>query len=341
MASATIELNCPGCGTSLVLDAGFAGGVCRCSTCGTLMTVPADPEAKAPERLHRPESPDAPAERPATPGEASPAEQAPSEQEGVTTYTTDTGETIRVDERKIPMAAMKRKAAKWGTIAAFVAVMGVLVAVSVLAIVILSGPDEQQTRDRITDAFGYDPDANPFTAEDANLLGLPLTPRDAVILDASASREPWVSLAGENLANALGKRKDGDRVAALFATAAGPRWLTPEGRLTPVGDLDLTAIEERAINQDSSGRADLTATVEAALSAKPDRILLVLGRTLGEDEDRGIRAALGDSSVEVDVILVGLGMVATPLVEELTEDFDGRAIEVPVQKLAQWWRDRP
>lgn len=339
MASTTIELNCPGCDTSLELDAGFAGGVCRCSTCGTLMTVPADPEAKAPERLHRPESPDAPTERPETPGET-PGEAAP-EQEGVTTYTTDTGETVRVDERKIPMAAMKRKAAKWGTIAAFVAVMGVLVAVSVLAIVILSGPDEGQAREQITEAFGYDPDLNPFTAEDANVLGLPLTPRDAVVLDASASRDNWIGLAGENLANAVGKLGDGARVAALFATEGGPQWLTPEGELTRAGDLDPSAIEQQANEQRSSGRSNLPASVEAALGADPDRLLLVLGRTLEEDEDRDIRAALGDSTVTVDVILVGLGMVATPLVDELAEDFDGRSIEVPVQKLAQWWQNRP
>ena len=112
MATQSIELNCPGCETLLELDAGFAGGVCRCSTCATLMTVPAETGAAAPERLLRPESPDAPTPRPETPGEAAPAAAEPA---GVTTYTTDTGQTVRVDEGKIPMAEMKRKAAKWIT----------------------------------------------------------------------------------------------------------------------------------------------------------------------------------------------------------------------------------
>lgn len=337
MASTTIELNCPGCGAWLELDAGFAGGVCRCSTCGTLMTVPADPEAKAPERLHRPESPETPPQRPETPGEAPPT----AEESGVVTYTTDTGQTIRVDERKIPMAAMKRKAAKWVTIMAFVAVLGVLVGVSVLAIVILQQTDEQKTQEQLEAAFGYDPDANPYMAENANLLGLPLTPRDAVILDASASRDNWVGLAGANLANALGKLGDGARVAALLAAEGAPRWLTPEGELTRVGELDPSAIEQNADEQGSRGRSDLPGAVEAAMSAGPDRVLLVLGRTLDEDEDLRVRAAIGDASPKVDVILVGLGMMSAPLAEELAEDFDGRAIEVPVQKLAQWWQGRP
>ena len=35
-----IELECPGCSERLELDAGFAGGVCRCQHCGTIQTVP-------------------------------------------------------------------------------------------------------------------------------------------------------------------------------------------------------------------------------------------------------------------------------------------------------------
>jgi hypothetical protein len=341
MASTTIELNCPGCDTVLELDAGFAGGVCRCSTCGTLMTVPDDPSAKAPERLHRPESPDAPAQSPETPDEAAPSAEASAQEQGVTTYTTDTGQTVRVDERKIPMAAMKRKAAKWGTIMVFVAVIGVLIAVSVLAIVILQGSDEQRTREQITQEFGYDPDANPFTADNPNLLGLPLTPRDAVVLDASTSRENWIGLAGENLVNALRKLDDGARVAALLAIESGPRWLTPEDALTRVGELDLADLEEQAINLSGTGRSDIAASVEVAMKLDPDRILLVLGRTIDDAEDRRIREAIGDSATDVDVILVGLGMMSAPLAEELADDFDGRAIDVPVQKLAQWWQQRP
>lgn len=56
----TIDLECPGCRTNLELDAGFAGGVCRCFKCGTLMTVPADPKRERAEKLSRPSRPDAP-----------------------------------------------------------------------------------------------------------------------------------------------------------------------------------------------------------------------------------------------------------------------------------------
>jgi hypothetical protein len=34
-----LELICPRCGASLALDCGFAGSVCRCSSCGELLSV--------------------------------------------------------------------------------------------------------------------------------------------------------------------------------------------------------------------------------------------------------------------------------------------------------------
>lgn len=52
----TLELECPSCSELLELDVGFAGGVCRCSSCGTLMTVP-DESGSGPEKLVRPEDP--------------------------------------------------------------------------------------------------------------------------------------------------------------------------------------------------------------------------------------------------------------------------------------------
>ncbi len=52
-----IELECPSCGQLLELDAGFAGGVCRCSDCGTLMTVPKHPDREDAAPAPRPDSP--------------------------------------------------------------------------------------------------------------------------------------------------------------------------------------------------------------------------------------------------------------------------------------------
>lgn len=57
MASETMSLECPSCKLVLQIDTAFAGGVCRCSNCGTLMTVPRDPSKERAERLSRPDAP--------------------------------------------------------------------------------------------------------------------------------------------------------------------------------------------------------------------------------------------------------------------------------------------
>jgi len=65
-----INLSCPKCETELEIDDGFAGGICRCFDCGTLMTVPAKANGRA-EMLTR-----ARPKRPGAPGEPPPSESA-------------------------------------------------------------------------------------------------------------------------------------------------------------------------------------------------------------------------------------------------------------------------
>lgn len=64
MASETMELECPSCKLMLEIDIAFAGGVCRCSSCGTLMTVPRDPKLERAESLRRPDRPGDPSGAP-------------------------------------------------------------------------------------------------------------------------------------------------------------------------------------------------------------------------------------------------------------------------------------
>ncbi len=55
-----IELECPVCSELLEIDIGFAGGICRCSNCGALMTVPTNTGTERAERVGRPDRPDGP-----------------------------------------------------------------------------------------------------------------------------------------------------------------------------------------------------------------------------------------------------------------------------------------
>jgi len=55
-----VVVQCFHCKAILELDDGFRGGVCRCSTCGSLLQVPRG-DADAPARLQRPSAPPPPA----------------------------------------------------------------------------------------------------------------------------------------------------------------------------------------------------------------------------------------------------------------------------------------
>jgi len=179
----TIELECPTCKSVLELDAGFAGGVCRCSGCGTLMTVPSadKPVGTRGSRPDRPGRPDAPmsassartasparAESPArahteppareeaeVEAELEPEEAAapagPIRAEAVTasadgkTFRTASGKVIQLANKVIPNAKVKRKVVRYGIIVIFVVVMAVLIVGTVVAVVVVSNiTDERQ-----------------------------------------------------------------------------------------------------------------------------------------------------------------------------------------------------
>ncbi|QQE11670.1 hypothetical protein JD969_19650 [Planctomycetota bacterium] len=69
-----LELHCPKCNQSLNIDEAFAGSVCRCSNCGTLMSIPELPASKhntPPEdqpisRIDNPLQPSTPQPKPQT-----------------------------------------------------------------------------------------------------------------------------------------------------------------------------------------------------------------------------------------------------------------------------------
>ncbi|MEM9883249.1 MAG: hypothetical protein AAF800_10065 [Planctomycetota bacterium] len=49
-----LKLVCPSCSFKLEVDAGFAGGVCRCSSCGAVLSVPRDPQREPPKMIRKP-----------------------------------------------------------------------------------------------------------------------------------------------------------------------------------------------------------------------------------------------------------------------------------------------
>jgi hypothetical protein len=113
-----VVVQCYHCNTILELDEGFRGGVCRCSTCGSLLQVPKAAAPGAPKA--RPAAPGAqPTEmkRPAAPGDAglSRGQFDPSDSSGVRAGATDMGGSssgLRQGRPAAPVATAPRRIEK-------------------------------------------------------------------------------------------------------------------------------------------------------------------------------------------------------------------------------------
>jgi len=338
----TIELRCPSCERELEVDLGFTGGVCRCSDCGTLMSVPSrsSGQAEAVERTDRPARPSRP-DRPAgadagqaPPAEAQPEPEAeaddplaalqqqasgetagseaskPKPESDTTTYTTASGQQIEVGrERRIP-TARKRKFTR-RRVMTYSAVALVTLALTggvIFAAVHILKQRDVQTRGETfqpTREFSYNAGSstNPFNHQQVNVLGLPLsTGETAIIVDASETSGDWLSLVKSALAHGLTRSESKATYELIYATTDGPRAMHRQA-LAEAADIERSAIADFQGPVPAKGEANLTASFEAAAGLKPDQIVLITGRGLDSDRVGKLEAALNSlDAVMVDVV---------------------------------------
>lgn len=358
MAARMLELECPGCDELLELDAGFAGGVCRCSSCGTLMTVPMDPGREKVERLLRPDRPGGKTRRPSRPGGAavrpkpphpgspdrpdrpdrpggSPSPASPDESEGGDSevYTTETGRVVRVDHRRLIPTAGKKRVARYTTYAASIAVIACIVAACVFAAVVLvRNPPGAPTGPAVIEAFAYDPTTNPYTLDQANILGLPLRERTAVVVDASASSAAWLGGVKAALAAGLTGKGSASQVALIYATEEGPRLLVngfeTVRNLSPV---EFAALHRRVA---AGGRASLAAAVEQAVALNPSHLIVVTSQRLTDNEAEAIESALAAAAgLYADTVAVDRDIV---VLDDLASKYQGRYVRLSSEQLERW-----
>ena len=182
----SIRLDCPECEEPLELDAGFAGGVCRCSNCGTLMTVPESPTRGKAERLRRP---DEPGQAPRAAAKAGKRPAPPP----AGTYVTASGRQVEIGKStKVPTASKRIKAARYGTTAAFVVVMAVILgAAGYLGYRLINQTISDPPDTTPIERFVFTAGAAPTTLPASNVLGIPVGRETAVIVDASAGADDW------------------------------------------------------------------------------------------------------------------------------------------------------
>lgn len=356
---ATLELECPSCRELLELDAGFAGGVCRCSNCGTLMTVPADGAAAEALQRGRPERPDAPGDpppparsqrpdRPAAPGAARQPPAAPEETSdapasagapvaagGDAVYTTASGRTVHVGNARIPTAHKRKRVAVRALTAAIIALVLLLIlgaSVGVLIMAVSEGPLADPAAPPPAEPFVYARDANPYQHDHANVLGLPLSARAAVVVDASAASQPWLAQVNEALRAGLLDNETGTEVALLYETGRN-RHLHPTNPAPLVNwqRRDLVAFHAGIA---AEGDANLAAAIGRALNWGPAQVILITGRRPPGEAVAAMRSALNDRpDVLFDVVTIDEDV---PVLDDLAGEFLGRYVLMSTNRLAEW-----
>lgn len=352
---AMLEMNCPACDERLELDAGFAGGVCRCSSCGKLMTVPYAPADRPAHQARpaapganvassRPEAPAADAE--ADPGAAEPElviepiagddDEEPPTDTAQRALTTQSGRTLQVENvAAIPTARRKRPVVRAVTAGSVIGVVAVLIGLIGYGMYSVVAPDPAEDPERVVvDHFGYDPQQNIFELDSPNVLGLPFEAITAVIVDASGAGRDWLPLVQDAVRVGISDRSGAVRVGLIYATEPEPRSLADE----PESLNELTAERVHRFQEQISARgvAPLEPALSAALQWQPRKVILVIGREFEHGPGDEIESALAEhGDVQLDIVAMNMPSSAA---DALAEAHGGRAVRLSAGQLRRWYQ---
>ena len=332
-----IKLNCPACNEQLEVDVGFAGGICRCFECGTLMTVPAKTGGRA-EQLQRTKRP----ARPARPGEPAPEE--------TQTYVTSTGKQLDVSAeqlRKVVVANKARMGIRAGVILIFIAVFGLLGGAIVLISINLLHEAEQNQQHQPEPGNGgpivipADPTGgNPLLAQKPGVLGLQIsgTGTTEIVIDTSIAMERYMPFISAGLPRGIGSLPGETAVQVIYAGESGPT-AQPESP-TPISQWDVTGFASELQTLDGRGGQNLLAAIQAALAATPDRIIMIFSDKPVRFEWEKIEAALTDTNATIHLIKLGRDVDD---LKEFTKRFGGEYHNLPDGQIDVWldeWREK-
>lgn len=345
-----IKLDCPGCDKGLEIDEGFAGGICRCYDCGTLMTVPEAGSSGHAERLERAGRPASPGGRPDAPGRRP---DSPTNEAG--TFVTATGKKIDVTEeqlRHVEVAKKARMGVRFAVIGIFAGfVVGMIVLLVILGGNMLREADKERAAnnpknigpdvvgtDVIETLFTYDPTANPYFIEEPNLFGKPVASEPdqitAVIVDTSAAMRQQLDFVKEVLPINIKAIGGARQMKVYFATEGGVRAFPDQPTLA--SSWDGLAFKGWLSEIQAGGAPSLAEAVEQGLADSPARIALIVSLAPVSFEMDKIAGMVEDKSVAVDVIQVGRFDQA---MQEFAEKHDGKYIELPEGQIETWYLD--
>jgi hypothetical protein len=316
-----IRLTCPSCKSELMIDEGFRGGVCRCFSCGTLMTVPEDPDHQQAESLKRPDAPTGP---------STTTKSGAFARTG--TFQTQSGRTVQLDTKqlsKIPVARKHRVGLRVTIYTAVALMMAAMVVIVVYAAATMmtqpTGPDTKQI---YTDVFGIT--ENPFLSANAQFMGSPITGPTVLMFDGSSAMSETADFVKAEAELAV--KNSGDHpVQVIVWSERGP--IVFPAALTPAKQIDQAALHSKLDDLLAEGALAPAPAMAAAVKSKPAHIILVLHDAPSDDELKSIEKQLKDAGVKLDVIQIG--EESKPLAN-VAKDTGGKLLTITPGQLRRW-----
>jgi len=339
-----LELICPSCERVLVLDAGFAGGVCRCSNCGMLMSVPtpASAPAQRPSSTRRPNLPGEPVATPAgaTPTRATkparplPVADAPKPKPSTTAPAGKSRASRHRPGRAQSASLHKRKRV------ILVSVIGIIILSLIVLIFAFSGfvhyqanrppPGHQTPQQRVT--FEYDPNTNPYLLDKPNLLGIPISPKTVMVVETSQNSRPWLGLVKNAILTGTNFDSSVVAIQLVFATADGVV-IFPDKPET-LDQLDRDSLRSQLNQILSMGNVNSAAALQRALGPQPEQLILVTGQKPLPETIRHLQTLLKLlPDARFDAVLIdtqSTSMISLP------RDRGGQYITLSAKQLQNW-----
>jgi len=349
MGPMDLELTCPSCDQILVLDAGFAGGVCRCSSCGTLMTVPhASPSSQNHTTHTRPDSPnetlgtestdlqDAAIEKLVSATTPQVSSAAPKGQNQTPSPKTPTRKKSHPDAIATTIRLNRRFAIRAAFVSTFLFISGMTIfAISLFYHFQASELARLREHPEVIVTFEYDPAANPFLLDKPNFLGIQLSPSTAIVVDTPTSSSHWLGLIKEAIVSGTDFDTSAVAVQLQFSSQDEPA-VYPEN-FTHLADLHPDELRQYLNGNLAMGTTDPVNAIHQALTTNPVQLIFVTGQKLSSKHVKAIQTLIQSKpSTRFDVVLVGDQNLA---IQTLTSVYSGQCVVMTAKKLNDLFYD--
>jgi hypothetical protein len=312
-----LHITCPQCDSELEVDDGFRGGVCRCSQCGSLLTVPDEKGPQIVESLGRPDAPEG-------------ASVAPD------IYQTASGRKLTLSEddlSHIPVAKRHRPGVRLATMVAVLAVMaGILIGFFALTSAMFSGPKTVDATALYKDVFQIVD--NPYLLDEPAFMGLPVSARTVFMVDTSATMRDFLDFLKPAITHSFQTLGANEAQVVFWNEQTPTVW--PEFPMS--GDqIESAELLEALQPVTASGAVAAIDGVSRALMSKPDLVILVARQ-------------MPDDPAEADAVAERFLKAGAPLIailidgsddrlKDLAEKSGGSYIELTSGELRLWYQE--